>query len=87
MAVIREYYRTRDDGVVLYKSYSDANKYLVQIPTGTRYEEAIDVETTPYTYAESEDEIQPDPQPEPPEPVDPNEITPDEVYDALEELL
>lgn len=53
----REYYTTRKDGVVLYKTYSDANKYIIQQPTGIEYDIAIDVETAPYTYIESNKDI------------------------------
>lgn len=53
----REYYMTRKDGVVLYKTYSDSNKYIIQQPTGIEYDQAIDVENAPYYYIESEKEI------------------------------
>ena len=54
MAIVKELYKTRNDGVKLYRTYSDAGKYVVQNETGVAYTEAIDVETTPYTYSESE---------------------------------
>lgn len=53
--IVREYFRTRTDGVKLYKTYSDANKYLIQTDTGDIYEDAIDVEDTPHTYEEGDD--------------------------------
>lgn len=56
--VLKEYYKTRQDGVRLYRTYSDANKYIIQQPTGIEYSEAIDVETAPYTYIESDKEIE-----------------------------
>lgn len=52
--IIREFYRTRADGVNLYRTYSDEGKYVVQNETGIAYNEAIDVETAPYTYTEGE---------------------------------
>ena len=52
-----KYYMTRSDGVVLYKTYSDANKYIIQQPTGIEYDVAIDVENAPYYYIESEKDI------------------------------
>lgn len=58
MAVIKEYYTTRKDGVRLYKSYSDKNLYIKQQPTGIEYAEAIDVETAPYTYVETDKPIE-----------------------------
>ena len=50
----KEFYRTREDGVNLYKSYSDAGFYIKQVETGVEYEEAIDVENAPYTYEETD---------------------------------
>ena len=58
MAVIKEYYTTRKDGVRLYRSYSDQNRYIKQQPTGIEYAEAIDVETAPYTYVETDKPIE-----------------------------
>jgi hypothetical protein len=58
MAVIKEYYTTRKDGVRLYKSYSDKKLYIKQQPTGIEYAEAIDVETAPYTYVETDKPIE-----------------------------
>ena len=58
MAIIKEYYTTREDGVRLYKSYSDKNLYIQQQPTGIEYAEAIDVETAPYTYVETDKPIE-----------------------------
>ena len=55
--IIREYYTTRDDGVKLYKTYSDTNHYIKQLPTEVIYDIAIDVEDAPYTYVETEDEV------------------------------
>ena len=56
----REFYAIRQDGVNLYKTYSDANKYIIQMPTNIEYSEAIDVETAPYYYIESDKEIEKD---------------------------
>ena len=53
----KEYYKTRKDGVRLYRTYSDDNKYIVQVETGIEYSEAIDVENAPYTYIESVNDI------------------------------
>jgi hypothetical protein len=56
--VKKEFYRTREDGVNLYKSYSDAGFYIKQVETGIEYSEAIDVENAPYTYVETEKVIE-----------------------------
>lgn len=57
--IIREYFETRFDGVKLFRTYSDTNHYIKQNPTGVIYEEAIDVESAPYTYEETDDIIEP----------------------------
>ena len=53
----REFYETRNDGVSLYRTYSDINHYIKQVETGNVYSEAIDTEDKNYTYEETEDEI------------------------------
>lgn len=58
MAVIKEYYTTRTDGVRLYKNYSDKNFYIKQLPTNIEYAEAIDVENAPYIYLETDKPIE-----------------------------
>lgn len=57
MALIKEFYKVRTDGVRLYKFYSDNNYYIKQYPTEIEYEDAIDVETAPYTYIETDKPI------------------------------
>lgn len=49
---------TRKDGVRLYKTYSDQNYYIKQLPTNIIYSEAIDVENAPYTYEETNEVIE-----------------------------
>lgn len=56
--VVREFYRIREDGVRLYKTYSDSNKYIYRLDTEDIYSEAIDVENAPYQYEETEREIE-----------------------------
>ena len=55
--IIKEFYLTRDDGISLYKTYSDNGYYILQNETGTKYSEAIDVETSTYTYTETDEYI------------------------------
>ena len=50
----KEFYRTREDGINLYRSYSDENFMIRQNETGDLYDEAIDVENAPYTYTETD---------------------------------
>lgn len=54
----REYYITRQDGVKLYRTYSDIGNYIIQKPTNIKYSEAIDVDNAPYIYIESEEKIE-----------------------------
>lgn len=53
--IVREEYATRSDGVKLFRTYSDAGKFLIQNETGIEYTEAIDVDGAPYTYSEGGD--------------------------------
>ena len=56
--IIKEFYKTRLDGVNLYRTYSDEGKQILQNETGILYSEAIDVENAPYTYSESGEDIE-----------------------------
>ena len=56
--LIREYFATRKDGVNLYRNYSDAGFYIRQNETGVEYAEAIDVESAPYTYTETDKPVE-----------------------------
>lgn len=56
--LVKEYYDTRDDGIMLYRTYSDINHYIRQIETGNVYSEAIDVEGASFTYEETEEVIE-----------------------------
>lgn len=56
--IIREYYKTRQDGVNLYRTYSDTKHYIKQVQTGNIYDEAIDVEHANYTYIETDEIIE-----------------------------
>lgn len=54
----KEFYLTREDGVMLYKTYSDANFYIRKTGTDEVYTEAIDVDGAPYEYEETEEVIE-----------------------------
>ena len=56
--IIKEFYTTRKDGVNLYKTYSDKNVYIKKQGTDEEYAEAIDVETAPYVYEETDRKIE-----------------------------
>ena len=52
--IVKEYFRTREDGVNLYRTYSDADMKIRKVGTDEVYDEAIDVEGAPYTYEETD---------------------------------
>lgn len=52
--VVREFYRTRQDGVDLYLAHSDQNLKIRKVGTDEIYDEAVDVESAPYTYEETD---------------------------------
>ena len=54
----RDFYMTRNDGVDLYRTYSDENYVMLQVETNRLYQEAIDVENANYTYIETEEKIE-----------------------------
>ena len=56
--IVREFYTERMDGVKLYRTYSDSNKYIQKIGTAEVYSEAIDIENSPYKYEETDKEIE-----------------------------
>ena len=56
--IVKEEYKTRSDGVKLFRTYSDESRKIVQNETGIVYAEAIDVENAPYTYCESDEVIE-----------------------------
>ena len=56
--IVREFYREREDGVNLFRTYSDENKYIKKVGTNEEYSEAIDIEGAPYTYEETDKEIE-----------------------------
>ena len=56
--VVKEFYRTREDGVNLYKSFSDEGFYINKLGTDEVYSEAIDVEYAPYVYVETAEKIE-----------------------------
>lgn len=55
----QDFYKVREDGIFLYRTYSDdQTKRIKQVETGRIYTEAIDVFPLKYTYVEiSEEEL------------------------------
>ena len=58
MAIITEYYKTREDGVVLNRTYSDFGLLIER--DGVRYSEAIDPAELNRQYIETDDPIEGD---------------------------
>lgn len=58
MAIIKEFYRIRNDGVNLYRTYSDNGYMIKKVGTEEIYEEAIDVENASYEYEETAQPIE-----------------------------
>ena len=52
--IVKEFFRTRKDGVKLYKTYSDKNVFIQKVNTNEVYDEAIDVESANFTYIETD---------------------------------
>lgn len=52
--IVTEYFITREDGVVLNRTYSDANKMIRQDGTGVLYDTAIDPVEMNRTYTETD---------------------------------
>ena len=55
--IVKEFYETREDGVKLYKTYSNEGYMIQKIGTDEVYSEAIDVETANYKYIETDFKI------------------------------
>ena len=52
--IAREFYKTRKDGVNLYRTFSDNGFKIRKVCTDEIYDEAIDVENAPFTYEETD---------------------------------
>lgn len=51
--IIKEFYRIRTDGILLYRNFSDRGMQIRKVGTDEVYDEAIDVENAPYIYEET----------------------------------
>lgn len=52
--IVREFFKTRKDGVNLYRTYSNAELKIHKVGTDEIYDEAIDVEGAPFVYEETD---------------------------------
>lgn len=55
--VIREFYLTREDGINLYRIYSDEGFEIQKVGTNEIYGESIDVEDADFEYIETKRKI------------------------------
>lgn len=55
-----KFFKTRSDGVKLYRTYSDRNMMIQKDGTDEIYSEAIDVENSGFTYTETDIPIEED---------------------------
>lgn len=58
MAIVKEFYITRNDGVNLYRTYSDEDYKIKKVGTDEVYDEAVDVENAPYEYEETTEKVE-----------------------------
>ena len=56
--IVTEFFKEREDGVKLYRTYSDTNMMILQNETRIKYAEAIDIENSGYTYSETDEPIE-----------------------------
>ena len=61
MAIVKEFFRTREDGVNLYRTHSDQNRMIQKVGTDEIYSEAVDVEGAPFEYIETDQPIEDEP--------------------------
>lgn len=55
--IIKEFLKTRSDGVNLYKTYSDQGMYIQKEGQSFKFEQAIDVENASFIYIETDIKI------------------------------
>lgn len=58
--IVKEFYKTREDGVNLNRTYSNQNVKIHKIGTDEIYDEAIDIEGALYVYEETDEPIEVD---------------------------
>lgn len=52
--IVREFYKVREDGIVLFRTYSDKGLQILKVGTDEIYDEAVDIADAPYTYVETD---------------------------------
>jgi hypothetical protein len=54
----REFYRTRKDGVNLFRTFSTEGYIIRKVGTAEEYDESIDVENAPFVYEETSEKVE-----------------------------
>jgi hypothetical protein len=80
--IVREFYTQREDGVDLFKIYSDKNLKIQKVGTSEVYDVAVDVSTAPWHYIETQAPILEDILAE-----ETQELTQEEIATMLEEVF
>ena len=83
--IIKEFLETREDGVNLYRRYSDKGVMLRQVETDILYSEPIDIEEAPFSYEETDELIEGNGEHSPT--LAPDEISAEEFMALVEEAL
>lgn len=55
--IIKEFYRTREDGVNLFLTKSTEGLQIRKVGTDEVYDEAVDIDNAPYVYEETDEPI------------------------------
>ena len=58
MSIVKEFYKTRNDGINLYKTYSNEGYIIHKLNTEEYYSEAIDAKNTSFEYEETTEKIE-----------------------------
>lgn len=77
--IVREFYKTRVDGVNLFRTYSDKNLMIQKAGTNKKYRQAIDVEDATYIYEETNERVI--------DREDRKEISAEEFLDMIDEIV
>lgn len=56
--IVRDYFGERFDGVRLFKTYSNEGMKIRKVGTSEVYDEAVDIESAPYIYEETDEPIE-----------------------------
>lgn len=56
--IVKEYYATREDGVILYRTYSNENFKIRKQGTNEIYDDAVDTADSLYQYEETDIKIE-----------------------------